>query len=127
MTTELLVAKSHRASVITIISYLALIICLGISTWLNKLPEQTSVILVLVIKFGPLLIVLPGMLKKSLRAYVWLCFIVLFYFTRAVVDSFLTEGASLDLLITVLTVVLFTAAMMFVKWEKAQGKSLYRQ
>ncbi len=127
MTTELLVAKSHRASVITIISYLALIICLGISTWLNTLPEQTSVILVLVIKFGPLLIVLPGMLKKSLRAYVWLCFIVLFYFTRAVVDSFLTEGASLDLLITVLTVVLFTAAMMFVKWEKAQGKSLYRQ
>ncbi|KZX84119.1 hypothetical protein A3715_17845, partial [Oleiphilus sp. HI0009] len=84
-----------------------------------------SVALVLAVKYIPLLIVLPGLLLNKLRSYVWLCFIVLFYFTRAFVDAYMQESwLSADTFITVITMVLFLAAMYFVKWEKLQGKSL---
>lgn len=117
--------KSKRAALTTKLSYLALLLALTYTTFVPGLPEGVSVALILCVKFIPLLIVLPGLLLNKLRSYVWLCFIVLFYFTRASVDAYMGESwLSADSAVTVISVVLFMAAMYYVKWQKMLGKPL---
>ncbi|MDX1453549.1 MAG: DUF2069 domain-containing protein [Oleiphilaceae bacterium] len=119
-----LTRRSLGAQQITWFSYALLLLLMVITSLPGTIPEGSSSVLILSIKLLPLLIVLPGIISGTLRAYIWLCFIVLFYFTQAVVESFLSAGAGLDLLITLLTVVMFCSAMLYVKWQRALGKSL---
>jgi len=83
-----------------------------------------SIEIMLGVKLIPLLIVLPGLLLNRLRAYIWLCFIVLFYFTQSVVEAFLSLGAQIDLVITLVSIGLFISAMWHVKKERARGLPL---
>lgn len=117
--------KNKVAYIITWASYLMLILLMIITSFPSFLPEGSSPWVVVSVKLIPLLIVLPGLLKDSLRAYTWLCFIVLFYFTQSVVEAFLSQGASLDLVITLLTVSIFLSAMFYIKWERALGRQLF--
>jgi uncharacterized membrane protein len=122
---DLLNINSARAAITSKIAYFVLLAVLAYSTFVPGPPEGVSIFLVLAVKFIPLLIVLPGLLLNKLRSYVWLCFIVLFYFTRAFVDAYMRdESVWIDSFITVNTIVLFLAAMYFVKWQKMLGKAL---
>lgn len=122
---ELLRIKSERAALTTKTAYFVLLAALAFSSFVPGPPEGVSIFLVLAVKFIPLLIVLPGLLLNKLRSYVWLCFIVLFYFTRASVDAYIGESwLSADSAVTVISVVLFMAAMYYVKWQKMLGKPL---
>jgi len=116
--------RSQIAKNLTLICYVLLLVLMIITSFPVFLPENSSVPVILSIKLIPLLILMPGLLLNSLRSYIWLCFIILFYFTQAVVESFLSLGASLDLLITFLTVVLFNSAMLHIKWERTLGRTL---
>jgi uncharacterized membrane protein len=119
-----LAQKSHAMMHITHLCYLAILVLMVVTTLPPFLSLTTSIAPVLGVKLLPLLIVLPGLLLNKLRTYIWLCFIILFYFTQAVVESFLSLGANIDLAITLLSVVLFLAAMLHVKWERELGRSL---
>ena len=122
---DLLRIKSERAALTTKVAYFVLLAALAFSSFVPGPPEGVSIFLVLAVKFIPLLIVLPGLLLNKLRSYVWLCFIVLFYFTRAFVDAYMRdESVWVDSFITLTTIVLFLAAMYFVKWQKMLGKAL---
>ena len=110
---------------ITWVSYILLLLMMAITSLPSFLPEGSSPWVIGSVKLFPLLIVLPGLLKDSLRAYTWLCFIVLFYFTQAVVEAFLSKAASLDLFITFLTVAIFLSAMFYIKWERSEGRPLF--
>ncbi len=122
--TNTLRQRSLRAQQITWFTYAGLLLMMIVTSLPGMIPAKSSVAPILAIKLFPLLIVLPGLIKGTLRAYIWLCFIVLFYFTQAVVESFLSTGAGLDLFITALTVLNFLAAMYFVKWQRALGVPL---
>ena len=117
-------SKSHYSKQICHFSYLALLLMMIVTSLPSSLPEGTNMWPVLLIKLVPLLIVLPGLLLSKLRAYIWLCFIVLFYFTQSVVESFLSLGANIDLAITIITIVVFLAAMLHVKWQRQLGDTL---
>lgn len=116
--------KSNIALTLSQVCYVLLMLLMIIGSLPGNLSDGPSLWLVLSVKLLPLLIVLPGLWLDKLRSHIWLCFIVLFYFTRAVVDAFLSEGATLDLFISIITVVLFLASMYYVKWERALGRSL---
>jgi len=116
--------KSHLALNTSLYCYLALLVLMFVTSLPGNQENGPALWLVLSVKLIPLLIVLPGLLLNKLRSHIWLCFIILFYFTRAVVDAFLSEGGSIDLMISVLTVVLFLASMYYVKWERALGRGL---
>ena len=116
--------KSQVALNITYLCYLALLVLL-IGTSLPTGQENAPrFAVVLSIKLIPLLLVLRGLWLYRLRAFVWLCFIVLFYFTRAVVDAFLDSADWESMLMTILTVCIFMAAMYYVKWERQLGREL---
>lgn len=116
--------QSRCARQICLSAYWLLLVAMIVTSLPAMLPEGTSFLLIVAIKLIPLLLVLPGMLKDRLRAFIWLCFIDLFYFTQAVVEAFLSQGDILDLSITALSVLIFCAAMMYIKWEKAAGREL---
>ncbi len=116
--------QSRCARQICISAYWLLLVAMIVTSLPAVLPEGTSFVVVMAVKLVPLLLVLPGILKDHLRAFIWLCFIDLLYFTQAVVEVFLSQGDILDISITVLTVLIFCAAMMYIKWEKAAGREL---
>lgn len=64
----------------------------------------------------PLLIVLPGVLRGSPRAHIWLCFLSLGYFTVAVTGAFAC-WSSLALLEVFAVVAVFISAMLYARWR----------
>jgi uncharacterized membrane protein len=106
-------------------AYVLLLLMMIVTSLPGIVPDGSSPWLILIIKLSPLLLVLPGMAMDSLRAHTWLCFIVLFYFTQSVVEAFLSLGATIDLFITLLTIVIFLSAMLYIKWERNLGRQLF--
>lgn len=116
--------KNILAQQLTWASYVLMLLMMIVTSLPAYIPEGSSVLPILLIKLIPLLIIFPGLAKDQLRAYIWLCFIILFYFTQSVVETFLSSAAMTDIFITSLTVILFLAAMFYIKWERTLGRQL---
>ncbi len=66
-------------------------------------------------KLLPLLLFVPGILRDNLRSFIWLCFISLGYFALLVERAFVYPGDVWVLLGLSAVVVLFVAAMLYVR------------
>ncbi|WP_250461885.1 DUF2069 domain-containing protein [Microbulbifer litoralis] len=66
----------------------------------------------------PLLLVLPGLLKRHYRSYLWLCFIPLLYITASIVDVTMPGRGWQDGILLVLSLTLFFSAMMTSRWQR---------
>lgn len=64
----------------------------------------------------PFLLVLPGVLRHSWRAFAWLCFILQLYFMQAVMVVFSPQRAAWDWLSLALVVSIFIIAMLHIRW-----------
>lgn len=64
----------------------------------------------------PLLLFVAGLLRQNVRTYVWLCFVMLGYFLLAVQSIFACQSL-LGAIELALIVVLFNAAMLYVRWR----------
>lgn len=71
-------------------------------------------------KLLPLLMFLPGMLRDNLRSYIWVCFVALGYFVLLVERLFAQPGSPLAILGLAAVVILFVAAMLYVRWRAAE-------
>lgn len=107
--------KARTTAVLTIATYVALVITLVVTTFYPAPVEGVSIALILGVKLVPLLAFAVPVFRGNNRGYIWLSFVVLFYFTRFVVSAWLTEGAWEPVLLTVLTFLLFTFAMCHLK------------
>ena len=65
----------------------------------------------------PLLLVLPGLLKRQHRSYLWLCFILLLYITAGIVDVMMPTRGWQHGALTALSLTLFVSAMMASRWQ----------
>lgn len=84
------------------------------SSW-NIINPQGGIKLWLV-QCIPLLIFVPGLWQDRHRTYSWLCFVILLYFTWSVTNVMSPLGVWRDWLVLVLSVILFSAAMMTSRW-----------
>jgi uncharacterized membrane protein len=100
------------AARLTWISYTALIVQQGADAWAHAAPW-----FIWVIKLLPLLLFLPGMRKDNLRSYIWLCFVCLGYFMLLVQRVFAQPDDVLVIGGLVAVVLLFIAAMLYVRWR----------
>jgi uncharacterized membrane protein len=116
--------KNIVALHLTWISYVLMLLMMIVTSLPAAIPKGSSVTLILLIKLIPLLIILPGLAKDALRSHIWLCFIILFYFTQSVVNTHLHLWAFTDVFITSLTVIIFIASMFYIKWERTLGRQL---
>jgi uncharacterized membrane protein len=82
------------------------------STWQRSAPA-----VVWLFKLGPLLLVLPGVLKDRLRSMVWLSFITLLYFLFAVQRMFAEPSSVRAMAELTAIVMLFMSVMFYVRWR----------
>ena len=65
----------------------------------------------------PLLLFIPGVWTRRPRSHAWLCFVSLLYFTQGVTQAFIPDHKIFGLTLSVLSITLFSSAMMFSRWE----------
>jgi uncharacterized membrane protein len=110
---------SSNASRLTWLSWSALVLQQSADAWWHQAPW-----FIWAVKLMPLLIFLPGMLRDNLRSYIWLCFVCLGYFLILVQRIFAQPDNLLVVSGLASVVLLFTAAMMYVRWRARELRSL---
>lgn len=110
--------KAKITLVFTALLYLAVLATLLITTFYPAPVEGVSLILILSVKLIPLLLFIVPVFRGNNRGYIWLSFVVIFYFTQAVVSAWLSEGDFVPVLLAILTFGLFTVAMIHLKTNR---------
>lgn len=65
----------------------------------------------------PLLIFLPGLVRRAPRSIIWLCFVSLMYFIGGVENLFATPGSILAWFGMLCVITVFIAGMLYVRWQ----------
>lgn len=107
--------KALNTARLTSALYLGVLVTLLATTFYPTPVEGVSVPLMLAVKLLPLLPFAVPVFRGHNRGYIWMAFVVIFYFTQAVVSAWLSEGAIGPVILTVLTFLLFTVAMVHLK------------
>jgi uncharacterized membrane protein len=102
-------------------SYIALLLVLVMNTMVWPSCNRSPNAVILGVQLVLLLIFLPSMLKQNVRSYVWLTFTLLGFFMAAVSTAFACTSL-LTVTEVLLIVVLFIAAMLYVRWRSLELK-----
>lgn len=102
-----------------------------VAVWsLRNAPAEGALyagVLWTLIKCGPLLLLLPALVRGSARAAVWLCFTLCAYFLAAVIDALAPPPLRwLGILETLLITSAFIAAMLAARWGSHAPESPQR-
>lgn len=100
------------AARLTWLSWSTLLLQQAADAWIHQAPW-----FIWVLKLLPLMLFLPGMLRDNLRSFIWLCFVCLGYFLILVQRIFAQPDSALVILGLIAVVVLFNAAMLYVRWR----------
>jgi uncharacterized membrane protein len=110
------------AARVTWLCWSALLLQQSADAWVHQAPW-----FIWMLKVLPLLMFLPGMLNDNLRSFIWLCFVCLGYFLILVQRVFAQPDNLLVIGGLFAVVVLFIAAMLYVRWRarelRLQGAS----
>ena len=112
-------SKLHVGTVATYVLFCCL---MALFVYWNVARSSDFSLVVFAIQAGPLLLLLPSMIKRYYRAYSWLCFILLFYFIIAVERAFVSTAGINEYLFVGLIVSLFISAMMTGRWLQRTQK-----
>lgn len=96
-----------------------------VATWTLRHPPAEAAlyagVLWALLKCGPLLVLLPGLVRGSARAAVWLCFVLCAYFLAAVIDALQPPPVRwLGLLELAVITTGFTAGLLAARWGRGQ-------
>ena len=108
-----LIEQSRRCVMIVYFSLLAVFTVY--SLWQLPGTNLPSAIFLWLLRSVPLLIFLPGLLKRHLRTFAWLSFVVLLYFVQSVQTAFTVEGRLYGIIVTALLCVLFSALVIYIR------------
>lgn len=113
------VKKSDIAYKITLASVFLQMLLIVAYTLIWVPTHKEPNVVVCILQLIPLLMCLPWLLKRNIRAHICICFLVLGYFMAAVMSAFLWKQTGWIPFVEVAnTVVMFNAAMMFARWEQ---------
>lgn len=118
--------KTPRARItqrLTAAVYLMLMTVLAITTFYPEPVAGVSPALILGVKLIPLLLFMVPVFRGDNRGYIWLSFVVIFYFTEAVVSAWLSEGAVVPVVLTILSLSLFVLAMLHLKINRPDPRA----
>lgn len=111
------VTQSRKAVLAFYFGMLGLFTADAILTLFRGAPLGVAVFLWL-FRLLPLLIFLPGLRRNTLRTYAWLSFVVLMYFTHAVVTAFVPGELFYGLIYSFLCIGLFCALLVYIRMAK---------
>lgn len=67
----------------------------------------------------PLLVFFPGLVRRNFRSYIWLCFVLLLYFLKLVLNLWHPLVSWVDWALVMTLVGLYVSAMLFARWQQA--------
>jgi len=108
--------KRKYSRAVSVGAYIALLAYLVISSFSHPL-DGTSYVVIVGIKCFPLLGFALAMYKQHLRQMAWMCFVLLIYFTIAVMYVPVT-GPLGAFIITLL----YTSSMLHIRWHNRAGE-----
>lgn len=111
-------AKARLGWLASMASYLLQIVLLVLMTMVWPPQGKSANLVVCVILVAPLLPFLPFLLRRSIRAHVWLCFLSLFYLMMAVPSGFDPRYGLLGRLELANVMLLFVFTLCFARWEQ---------
>lgn len=119
------VDKANKAWRALVASYLGLMLVLLLQTFSNKPEGLNDLVMILLVGLGmwmlkvlPLLLFIPGLLKRSHKAASWLAYVMMLYFVLAVLLVF-SPGAGLWGWLMVLTSLsIFLSSLLYTRWQK---------
>lgn len=114
--------RARRAHQLALFSYFLLLGQQGLDAWLNQAPW-----FIWTLKLAPLLLFLPGVYRDNLRSYIWLCFVSNMYFIVLVQRIFAQPGSAIVITGLLAVVLLFTFAMLYVRWRARDLKAAAAQ
>ncbi|KKK74472.1 hypothetical protein LCGC14_2883440 [marine sediment metagenome] len=114
---------AKRCRAVLLLSYFSLLAVVSLNTLVWPTCNRSPNGVIWGIQVLLLLVFLPGMLKQNVRAYAWLTFVLLGFFMTSVSTAFACTSV-LTLVEVVLTVILFIAAMMYIRWRSRELKSM---
>lgn len=97
-------------------SFFGLLLVLTLTTWLWPPEGAEPTLAIWLLKIGPLLMFLPGLLRNNTRSCAWLCFVVMFYFLIGVLNAMIPSGGSIDVVQIGLSVAVFTFGIVFIRY-----------
>ncbi len=121
---EWLQPRVRLVRVISLASYVALLLLVGIWNGLFADLHGARTWVVLSILLVPLLIVAPGVLLGQARAHAWLCFVVNLYFIRGVLAAFDPARSLYGWAEASISLVLFCSALLYTRWKSQLDRRL---
>lgn len=121
---EWLQPRVRLVRVISLASYVALLLLVGIWNGLFADLHGARTWVVLSILLVPLLIVAPGVLLGQARAHAWLCFVVNLYFIRGVLAAFDPARSLYGWTEASISLVLFCSALLYTRWKSQLDRRL---
>ncbi|HEX5842362.1 MAG TPA: DUF2069 domain-containing protein [Pseudomonas sp.] len=110
---------------ISLLSFFALAgLLLAWNLLFAEIPGKQLLWVILAMQLAPLLLLAPGMLLGNARAHAWACFVVNLYFIQGVLAAFDPSKALYGWLLTLLSLSLFCAALMFTRWRFQYDRKL---
>ena len=109
-----------------LVTYASLLVLYVLTLLMYPSCGRSASVIIAGLHLIPLMCFLPGLMKGNVHSYVWLCFILLGYFIVAVPNA-LGCSTVLNVMEPILIVVLFTAAMMFIRWRSKALKARQAQ
>ena len=113
MTTEL---KLSISRFLTRSSYALLLVIISVNLWIQNAPWVIFLVYLL-----PLIIFLPGLIADTVRNLIWMGFALLMYFAIVVYKLSVPDPQALNIIELVLTVVLFSASMIYARIRQANN------
>ncbi len=109
---------AEKTRLVTAGLYILVLVTLVVTTFYPAPVEGVSVSLILTVKLLPLVPFALIVFRGHNRGYIWMSFVLIFYFTQAVVSAWLSEGATAPVILAVLTLSLFVMAMVHLKMNR---------
>lgn len=104
-------------------SYLGLLLAQVLATLVIPSGGREPNVTIWLLVSAPLLVLLPGVWRGGVKAHAWLSFVSLIYFTFAVNNLAVPRRSLLDGVELLLSIVLFSASMLYVRWHSRALRS----
>ena len=112
---------------LTLVSYFGLLaLFIAWYTVLAPVPDANPWVII-GIQSALLLCFLPTVISGRPRGHAWLCFVVLVYFTHAVLVATNPASANIGLAYSILTGILFGSATYYIRWRARLNRQLAGQ
>lgn len=109
--------KLARAWQATFITYALLVLAVLID---HLIIREIIMWPIVVMQLLPLLVIAPGLLKKTYRGAIWLCFLTLFYFLLGVDNTVVQPNTAFYAGLATLSVFTFISALFAARWSQRQ-------